>query len=276
MQFLIACARGPRRPRPHGHRRAGGTAGHPALDRRPRRPAQSGRRGAGLAAGPPLRRRGPRGVQGGFRAGHRGATILRFFEQLPPPTTAWAFDLYVPDDHESRRPPAEGVPHRAGRSRWPVPCRSSPPLGIEVLDERPYQIEASSGREPTRPGSTISACGCPRGSTSTTREPPHVVGRASGCSGRGRIEQDGFNALVVRTGLTWWQVNVLRAYTKYLRQAGSTFSQDYVEQCAAWRPHRHQDSSRSSRPASTRRSPPPHREAATGSSCSGRGPPRRR
>ena len=30
--------------------------------------------------------------------------------------------------------------------------------------------------------------------------------------------------------MTWWQANMLRAYAKYLRQAGTTFSQGYIEQ----------------------------------------------
>ena len=30
--------------------------------------------------------------------------------------------------------------------------------------------------------------------------------------------------------MSWWQANVLRAYAKYLRQAGTTFSQGYIEQ----------------------------------------------
>ena len=34
---------------------------------------------------------------------------------------------------------------------------------------------------------------------------------------------------VVRAGLTWRQVVVLRAYAKYLRQAGTIFSQEYLE-----------------------------------------------
>ena len=45
----------------------------------------------------------------------------------------------------------------------------------------------------------------------------------------GEIEQDGFNALVVRTSLTWWQANILRAYAKYLRQAGTPYSQGYKQ-----------------------------------------------
>lgn len=46
---------------------------------------------------------------------------------------------------------------------------------------------------------------------------------------QGAAEDDGFNRLVVNAGLTWRQIMVLRAYAKYLRQAGSTFSQSYVE-----------------------------------------------
>jgi len=50
---------------------------------------------------------------------------------------------------------------------------------------------------------------------------------------RGKIEDDGFNALVLDAQLTWRQIVVLRAYAKYLRQAGTTFSQRYIERVLA-------------------------------------------
>ncbi|MDA1089150.1 MAG: NAD-glutamate dehydrogenase [Proteobacteria bacterium] len=50
---------------------------------------------------------------------------------------------------------------------------------------------------------------------------------------RGDIESDGFNALVSGVGLTWREVVILRAYAKYLRQAGIAFSQAYMEQTLA-------------------------------------------
>jgi len=53
---------------------------------------------------------------------------------------------------------------------------------------------------------------------------------------RNEIEQDGFNALIPRAGMSWWQANVLRAYAKYLRQIGTTFSQGYVEQALTENP----------------------------------------
>ncbi|MGV0835095.1 NAD-glutamate dehydrogenase [Mycolicibacterium thermoresistibile] len=44
----------------------------------------------------------------------------------------------------------------------------------------------------------------------------------------GRAETDRFNELVLRAGLTWPQVAVLRAYAKYLRQAAFPYSQDHI------------------------------------------------
>lgn len=46
---------------------------------------------------------------------------------------------------------------------------------------------------------------------------------------RGEIENDGFNALVLATGLDWRRIGVLRAYCKFLRQAAIPFSQAYME-----------------------------------------------
>ncbi|HEU5107830.1 MAG TPA: NAD-glutamate dehydrogenase domain-containing protein, partial [Micromonosporaceae bacterium] len=45
----------------------------------------------------------------------------------------------------------------------------------------------------------------------------------------GDADSDRFNALVLRAGLTWRQASVLRAYSRYLRQAGTTYSQEYIE-----------------------------------------------
>ncbi|MZR29687.1 NAD-glutamate dehydrogenase [Sneathiella litorea] len=44
----------------------------------------------------------------------------------------------------------------------------------------------------------------------------------------GNMENDGFNRLVLRAGLDWANIVVLRAFAKYLRQAGITFSQTYM------------------------------------------------
>jgi glutamate dehydrogenase len=49
----------------------------------------------------------------------------------------------------------------------------------------------------------------------------------------GDAEDDGFNHLVIRTGMGWREVAVLRAVSKYLRQAGIAFSQPYMEETLA-------------------------------------------
>lgn len=46
----------------------------------------------------------------------------------------------------------------------------------------------------------------------------------------GQAENDGFNKLVLGAHLTWHEICILRAYAKYLRQIGFTFSQNYIEE----------------------------------------------
>ncbi|MGW6062190.1 NAD-glutamate dehydrogenase [Streptomyces sp. NPDC055189] len=103
-------------------------------------------------------------------------------------------------------------------------------LGVEVTDERPYELRCSD-----RTNAWIYDFGL--------RLPKSQNGNGDylGDDGRerfqeafaaawtGEAEVDGFNSLVLRAGLNWRQAMVLRAYAKYLRQAGSTFSQDYME-----------------------------------------------
>ncbi len=106
-------------------------------------------------------------------------------------------------------------------------------LGVEVTDERPYTIERTEAepayvydfglRANSLPGSDSGAFGGAAGKG--------LFEGAFAAIWAGQAESDGFNALVPRAGLTWRQAAVLRAYAKYMRQAGSMFSQDYVESC---------------------------------------------
>nr|BFD84489.1 NAD-glutamate dehydrogenase [Streptomyces sp. Xyl84] len=103
-------------------------------------------------------------------------------------------------------------------------------LGVEVTDERPYELRCAD-----RTTAWIYDFGL--------RMPKAVAGAgdyladdarerfqdAFAAAWTGKAENDGFNALVLSAGLSWRQAMVLRAYAKYLRQAGSTFSQDYME-----------------------------------------------
>ncbi|MFY1636652.1 NAD-glutamate dehydrogenase [Solwaraspora sp. WMMB335] len=97
-------------------------------------------------------------------------------------------------------------------------------LGVQVIDERPYEID--------RVDQLIFlydfGLRLPVGSHALAEVRPHVE-NAFSASWRGEAEIDGLNELVLRAGLTWRQVVVLRAYAKYLRQAGTVFSQEYME-----------------------------------------------
>ncbi len=97
-------------------------------------------------------------------------------------------------------------------------------LGVRVVDEHPYEVERVDG--------TVYlydfGLELPAGQGLPTEVRPHVE-NAFAAAWRGEAEVDGFNELVLRAGLTWRQVVVLRAYAKYLRQAGTVFSQDYME-----------------------------------------------
>ncbi|WP_144159818.1 NAD-glutamate dehydrogenase [Paraburkholderia sp. BCC1885] len=52
----------------------------------------------------------------------------------------------------------------------------------------------------------------------------------------GEIESDDFNRLVLRAPLAAREVTILRAYAKYLRQVGSTFSDAYIERALTGNP----------------------------------------
>jgi glutamate dehydrogenase len=101
-------------------------------------------------------------------------------------------------------------------------------LGVRVTEEHPYQIRRADGQIylydfGLRP---------PAGARDLTEVRPHVE-NAFSATWRGEAEVDGFNELVLRAGLTWRHVVVLRAYAKYLRQAGTVFSQEYMESTLA-------------------------------------------
>ncbi|MDG4795915.1 NAD-glutamate dehydrogenase [Micromonospora sp. WMMD1082] len=97
-------------------------------------------------------------------------------------------------------------------------------LGVKVVDEHPYEVERVDGRI------WLYDFGLrlPEGHQDLAEVRPHVE-NAFAAAWRGEAEVDRFNELVLRAGLTWRQVVVLRAYAKYLRQTGTVFSQDYME-----------------------------------------------
>jgi glutamate dehydrogenase len=127
----------------------------------------------------------------------------------------------------------EDVAAPPGESRLKV-YRIGPPLslsevlpilsttGVEVVDERPYQLEGLE-RE-----SYIYDFGL-RYHRSMPDRARELFQDTVAAVWNGYNESDGFNALVLAAGLTWRQATLLRAYAKYMRQGGTPFAQDYIE-----------------------------------------------
>jgi glutamate dehydrogenase len=102
-----------------------------------------------------------------------------------------------------------------------LPALSS--MGVEVIDERPYQLDHSDHPSYIYEFGLRYAPGMP----DQVREPFQDTIRAVW---NGFNEIDGFNALVLGAGLTWRQATVLRAYAKYMKQGNSPFAVDYIEE----------------------------------------------
>ncbi|WP_216216114.1 NAD-glutamate dehydrogenase [Amycolatopsis aidingensis] len=104
-------------------------------------------------------------------------------------------------------------------------------MGVEVVDQRPYELGREDG---TRSwiydfGLRIEQRVLDEMTPAAQRDLQQRFQEAFDAAWHGRCEVDGFNALVLRAGLTWRQAAVLRAYSRYLRQAGTPYSQEYIE-----------------------------------------------
>ncbi|MDF1603918.1 NAD-glutamate dehydrogenase [Nocardioides sp. YIM 152315] len=131
-------------------------------------------------------------------------------------------DLSLYEDLDAGRGEARLKVYRVGRPLSlsnVLPMLSS--MGVEVVDERPYQLDLE---RPTY----IYEFGLRYGASlpDNARELFQDAVRAVW---DGFNEIDGFNALVLAAGLTWRQATLLRAYAKYMRQGNSPFALDYIE-----------------------------------------------
>jgi glutamate dehydrogenase len=100
-------------------------------------------------------------------------------------------------------------------------------MGLQVRDERPYEIAPSDG-----PPTWIYDFGVEYAADGAL-DVDEVRERFQHTFVRvwtGEVERDGFNGLVLRAGLEWRDVTVLRAIARYLRQARTAFSDRYMEQ----------------------------------------------
>ncbi|HEX7322776.1 MAG TPA: NAD-glutamate dehydrogenase [Mycobacterium sp.] len=103
-------------------------------------------------------------------------------------------------------------------------------MGVVVLEEQPFTVTRADGLRVWIYKFKISPH--PSIAMPTTGPERDEVSRrfADGVTAiwQGRVEADRFNELVLRAGLSWQQVVVLRSYAKYLQQARFRYSQDHI------------------------------------------------
>ncbi len=97
-------------------------------------------------------------------------------------------------------------------------------MGARVIDEHPYEIT------PTGSGPLWIYDFGLRGAAQDVEAVRDAFQDTFLGVWRGELENDGFNALVIRAGLTGREITILRGIAKYLRQAGIAFSDRYMEQ----------------------------------------------
>ena len=103
-------------------------------------------------------------------------------------------------------------------------------MGIVVLEERPFTVTRRDGLQVSIYQFNISRHrGIPEAPPGPQREATAKrFADTVAAIWHGSAEIDRFNELVLRAGLTWQQVAVLRAYAKYLRQAGFPYSKSHI------------------------------------------------
>lgn len=140
---------------------------------------------------------------------------LRLYQPLEPVANRLRFKLYTRGE--------------------PAPLSNSLPMlenmGVRVLDERPYGVrQQDCGASFWIHDFGLEYCGTNQPDIDAHRKKFEELFEHAWA---GRVDNDGFNRLVLIAQLEWPQIVLLRALFFYLRQTGIAFSQSYVEQTLA-------------------------------------------
>jgi glutamate dehydrogenase len=119
----------------------------------------------------------------------------------------------------------------------PVPLSEIMPrlenMGLRVLAEVPYEVQPLGAAEPVRIRDfSLSGQGMQDDLTDVKEKFQQAFVRVWNRD----AENDGFNRLVLGAELEWFEVVVLRAYCKYIRQVGVNLSEAYIQQSLANNP----------------------------------------
>ncbi|MFT4653485.1 MAG: glutamate dehydrogenase [Kangiellaceae bacterium] len=98
-------------------------------------------------------------------------------------------------------------------------------FGLRVVDESPYKVTNEKGEISSIMDFTMIYKTKDNFDMEKSQE---LFQNAFTATWNGDLEDDGFNRLILGAGITGRKVTIVRAYAKYMRQIGSSFSIDYI------------------------------------------------
>ncbi|MFP3353777.1 NAD-glutamate dehydrogenase, partial [Pseudoalteromonas sp. SIMBA_153] len=98
-------------------------------------------------------------------------------------------------------------------------------FGLRVIGESPYQIKTGDGDVYW----VLDFHMLHTAGSLNLEESRETFQEAFALVWNGKLEDDGFNRLVLGAGMNGRQATILRMFAKYMRQIGTTFSQSYIE-----------------------------------------------
>ncbi len=182
------------------------------------------------------------------RRGDEAASLARRFEEAFPasyreyyPAKAAVPDIKILEDLQSAdndlevrlyRPPgigSDGMRLKLYRRGQHLALSEALPtlenLGVRVESEMPFKVKVPGGKPVWVHDFELRS---PDGSEIPYREIKASFEETVRRVWRGDFEDGNLNRLVLKGGFSWRQVTVLRTYSRFLRQAGVTFSQRYM------------------------------------------------
>lgn len=166
-----------------------------------------------------------------------GATAVADIERLESLTDEHKLEMLF------YRPQEEAMDSKAVRLKLyhkdePIHLSDVMPMlenfGLLVIGESPYQIQRSDGSVFWILDFSMAHRGEQTLDLNAVRAD---FQQAFASVWQGDLENDGFNKLLLTTGLTGREITILRAYARYMRQVGFPFSQQYIEDTLTCYPH---------------------------------------
>lgn len=105
-------------------------------------------------------------------------------------------------------------------------------FGLRVVDESPYRVTNQQGEISWIMDFTMLY----KSSDFDMEKSQELFQEAFTNTWHGDLEDDGFNRLILGAGITGRKVTIVRAYAKYMRQIGTSFSIDYIANTMACYP----------------------------------------